>query len=129
MSKYQNHSLSNNVKRIVAISIILLAAVDASAIPFFSQRPRAAQASIQAEGPDQPSGVMTAYTEDVHSGVGDFVYLARNFSGSAAGNGRNPSGLIGGLEEPIGVVTPAPEPGSVALLALGGLLLWRWRDR
>jgi uncharacterized protein (TIGR03382 family) len=113
----------------VAVLTILATTLDASAVPFFSQRPRGTLPQALAEGGTQ-TGLMTGYTEDVQSGVGDFVFLARNFAGgNAASNGKSPNGLIGPAVDPIVVVTPAPMPGSLPLLALGGaVLVWRRRQ-
>jgi uncharacterized protein (TIGR03382 family) len=112
----------------VAIFTVFATSIDAIAVPFFSRSSRASLPTIQAENGTQP-GLMTGYTTDVQSGVGDFVFLARNFAGgNSSGGGKPSNGLIGPLVDPIGVVTPAPTPGSMTLLAVGGaVLLWRRR--
>jgi hypothetical protein len=122
MTKFKKQSL------FVAISISLLSTLDAAAVPFFGQRTRGTQPIAQAEGGAVP-GLMTGYTMDVQAGLGDFVFLARNFAGANPNTGgRSPPGLIGPAIDPIGIVTPAPAPGSAALLAVGGaLLVWRRR--
>lgn len=107
----------------------LVTTLDAAAVPFFGQRARGTQPTAQAETGTAAPGLMTGYSIDVQSGLGDFVFLARNFAGANPGNGgRSAPGLIGPADTPIGIDTPAPAPGSAALLALGGLLLvWRRR--
>lgn len=112
----------------VAVLTIIATSLDAVAVPFYSQRARSTLSQTQAET-GAPIGLMTGYTEDVQSGVGDFVFLARNFAGgNTSSNGKSPNGLIGPAVDPIVVVTPAPMPGSLPLLVLGGaLLLWRRR--
>jgi hypothetical protein len=120
---------SPKILSIVAFLLLFLTTLDAAAIPFFGQRTQGTQAVALAQDGSGP-GLMTGYTRDVQSGLGDFAFLARNFAGANPGdNGASPPGLIGPvINAPVGIAVPAPTPGSAALLALGGALLaWRYR--
>jgi hypothetical protein len=123
------HDVARLLILVATTTTTLTATFDAAAVPFFGHHARGTQATAQSEDA-AALGLMTGYTSDVQSGLGDFAFLARNFAGGNAGTaGRPPVGLIGPAATPIGVDTPAaPVPGSAALLTLGGLaLLWSRR--
>ncbi len=121
-------------KKAALVGALLLSSVcfNAGAVPFFAKQNRSTLAHAQADAATGDSALMTGYTQDVQSGVSDFQFLARNFSGSSSGSNspRSGAGLIGSA--PISVtglpVLPAPIPGSFALVGLGLPLLW-WRRR
>lgn len=120
-------------KKAVLMGVLVLfgASIDVAAVPFFAKQNRSTLAQTKADAGTQDA-MVTGYTQDVQSGVGDFQFLARNFSGSNSGTNstKGGSGLIGSA--PISVtgivVVPAPIPGSLALVGLGlPLMLWRRR--
>jgi hypothetical protein len=120
-------------KKVALLGMLMLfgASFQAAAVPFFAKQNRSPLAQTKADAGTQDA-MVTGYTQDVQSGVGDFQFLARNFSGSNSGTTTNntSSGLIGSA--PISVtglpVVPAPIPGSLALVALGLPVMW-WRRR
>ena len=110
--------------------VLFGACFEAGAVPFFAKHNRNPLAQTQADAGTQDA-MVTSYTQSVQSGVGDFQFLARNFSGSnsGTGSGKKGSGLIGSAPISVtGVVLPAPIPGSLALVGLGLPLMW-WRRR
>jgi hypothetical protein len=130
--RYDMDLITKNKVVMLCAGALLALSLDASAVPFFAKRDRNSLAQAQSEAGAQ-GAPMAGFTRDVQSGLNDFQFLARNFSGSSSGSGRAPistTGLIGAVPTTTpGPVVPTPLPGSFALFALGGAGLMFWRRK
>jgi hypothetical protein len=115
---------------IFGVGLLLAVCIDASAVPFFAKQNRSSLAQTQADtGTGGSDALVTGYTQDVQSGVSDFQFLARNFSGSDTRPALTTSGVLDtSVLATNTIAVPAPIPGSLSLVGLGAALLF-WRKR